>query len=58
MEGLSSTPGAFAAPSRTSLQPQDTAAGSGDASQLAGSTAQVLSGFLLWARDSSEVRIC
>lgn len=51
-------PGAFAAPSRMSLQPQDTTAGSGDASQLAGSTVQVLSAFLLWACDSSEVRIC
>lgn len=48
----------FAAPSRTSLEPQDITAGSGDASQLAGSPVQVLSGFLLWARDSSEVRIC
>lgn len=48
----------LAAPSRRSLQPQDTAAGSGDASQIAGSAVQVLSAFLLWARDSSEVRIC
>lgn len=50
--------GVLAAPSRRSLQPQDTAAGSGDASQIAGSAVQVLSAFLLWAHDSSEVRIC
>lgn len=50
--------GVFAAPSRSSLEPQNITAGSGDASQLAGSAVQVLSGFLLWARDSSEVSIC
>lgn len=45
-------------PSRQGLQPQDTIAGCGDASQTAGSTVRVLDAFLSMARLSTEVRIC
>lgn len=48
----------FAAPSRLGLQPQDTVAGCGDASRIAGGTIWVLDGFLCWAHLFTEVRIC